>query len=182
MWIRTCVFKLPFVKNFAPQVLHSYGFSPVWIRTCAFKWPFVENVAPQISHSYGFSPVWVRICIISLLFFTKYIPQVSHLNCFIFAWVHTFISMLTEVVTSGITFIVSSNSAAVFVYAAVELSRSNGVHTLRSWCHTPMMSQPQGVDVTLVWCQYYGEFTSNSNGKLMTQSDGVPTAGVDVTK
>ena len=41
-----------------------------------------------------------------------------------------------------------------------------------------MMSRPRGVDVTLEWCHYYGEFTSNSNSKLMSHSNAVPTTEV----
>ena len=89
--------------------------------------------------------------------------------------------MLREVVTSEITFIVSSYSVGV---------NDQSLWMLQLNCHAWMVSplwradvtlewcQPQGLDVTLERCQYYGEFTSNSSGKLMSHSNVVPTTGV----
>ena len=79
VWIRTCVFNVPFAGNFAPQISHYYDFSPVWIRTCVFKLQLAANCAPQVSHLYGFSPVWIPTCFLKLPLSEYCAPHVKDL-------------------------------------------------------------------------------------------------------
>lgn len=102
------VFKIVFCENDFPQILHSYGFSPVWILLWHFSafpwakrrpqvwhwygrspvwillWDFKRNsvakLFEQISQAWFLSPVWTYVWIFNLWFVVNPLPQVEHKN------------------------------------------------------------------------------------------------------